>query len=70
MQHLLRVGELGRVAETFRIGVAGSPFPQPSPIPSNFVFPAGGTYFVTLQDVRPTYMAQWSLSGMLMTKGP
>ena len=40
----------------------GSPFPLPSPVPSNFVFPSPGTYAVIPPDLKPQYMAQWSVS--------
>ena len=40
----------------------GSPFPLPSPLPSTFNFPAAGVYVALPLDMKPTYMAQWSLS--------
>jgi hypothetical protein len=40
----------------------GSPYPLPSPLPSNFAFPSGGAYTVMPINMQPTYMAQWSVS--------
>jgi hypothetical protein len=40
----------------------GAPFPLPSPLPANFVFPNGGIYVLMPLNGKTPYMAQWSLS--------
>jgi hypothetical protein len=40
----------------------GTPFPLPTPIPKTYVFPNAGVYVGLPLDMKPTYMAQWSLS--------
>jgi hypothetical protein len=40
----------------------GTPFPIPSPVPSNFTFPTAGVYVIVPLSLKPTYMAQWNVS--------
>ncbi len=40
----------------------GAPFPLPAPLPKTFVFPNAGVYVALPLEMKPTYMAQWSLS--------
>lgn len=40
----------------------GNPFPQPTPPPSNAVFPTGGQYANLPLNIRLPYMQQWNLS--------
>jgi hypothetical protein len=40
----------------------GTPFPLPTPIPKTYNFPNAGVYVGLPLDMKPTYMAQWSLS--------
>lgn len=40
----------------------GNPFPTPTPPPSNFVFPTGGSYVSMPLHVRSTYVQQWNIA--------
>jgi Carboxypeptidase regulatory-like domain len=40
----------------------GDPFPQPSPLPKNFVFPTQASYYLLQPNYKSPYMAQWSVS--------
>jgi hypothetical protein len=40
----------------------GNPFPTATPPPSNFVFPAGGSYVTMPLNARNTYVQQWNVA--------
>jgi Carboxypeptidase regulatory-like domain/TonB dependent receptor len=40
----------------------GNPFPTPTPLPSNYPFPIGGTFVFMPVHVKPTYVQQWNLT--------
>lgn len=55
-------GAGGTFANPWNAYAGGSPFPLPSPLPKNYVFPTAGAYVNLPLNLQPTYTTQWSAS--------
>ena len=40
----------------------GSPYPTPSPVPKNYVFPTGAAYAILPLNMQEPYVSQWNIS--------